>query len=293
MSEEDDYKRANTLIRLVGQTLPPGSHIKVHQKDGETWFCFHIEAEWGGTIRGCLNPRQAVSRLITRLLADAETATARRSAIWQAESTLRQLLANLPQDVADFIHAIFNKASHMAIQKASSALARELRISGDPHGLLPQVEELADFRKPVEELSKWLFELQMDREKITGGQKGSRLTRSEVIEARNEYKQILARFREIKKDHNQEKKAYGKRPEIRRGGFKLTHWKKEWKKTCAERADYQDLPENILALFVTDAASSIAAKFVSARFRVSSSYFSTHILPLAKKLQENNSYIPV
>lgn len=286
MTDDDLDERVKLIIRLVGNTLPPNCHIKAFEKNGETWFCFTIIAEWGGTIRGCLNPRQGVSALIRRLLEDNETVPARQAAFLQAESLLRQLLTDLPQDVADFILAMLNKASEVSIQKASSRLVRDLRVSGDPYELLSKVEKLADPKTPSRELSKWLFDMRREREKITTGRKGSKLTRSDVIEARKEYKQVLPLFREIRKDHTQEKNEYKKKPEIMRHGFKPTEWKKEWDNICARRVRYPELPKDILARFVDESPSEIAAHFVSKRFGISTSYFKTHILPKAKKLQK-------
>lgn len=274
-----------SIISSTANSLPPDSHIKAVHKNGETWFCFMITAERGGTIKGCINPRQGVSALVRRLLESDETASGRQFVLTHGESVLRQLLADLPQDVADFTHSILNKAQSLAIQKGSTKLARNLRLA-DPQGLLAKVEELADHTKPMQDLGKWLFDLQLQREKTTTGRKGSKLTRSETIEAGMEYRQIHARFREIKKDQTQEQRDYKKRPEIKRLGFKPTAWKKEWRKICERRVRYHDLPKNILALFVDESPSNIAALFVSRRFSISDSYLKTGILPLAKKLQK-------
>src|SRR5260370_16770331 len=90
------------IISSAANSLPPDSHIKAVHKNGETWFCFMITAERGGTIKGCINPRQGVSALVRRLLESDETASGRQLVLTHGKSVLLQLLPDFPQDLTDF-----------------------------------------------------------------------------------------------------------------------------------------------------------------------------------------------
>lgn len=275
---------ATKIIAHVAATLPDDSHLKVVEQDGQFWFFFRVHSVRAGVIRGCLNPHEGVKALLHRYFAnpapDITTIHTIQFTLSHATLFVRELLADLNQNVADFIPAILNKAELVTIEKDYKRASRVLRQHGRPE-LAEDYSTLADSKQAFQELGDWLFEQQFQREKLTAGRKESRLRRWEVIEAKREYDKSLKRFEAIK-EHFEQVKGEHKPP--RRNQSFVETLKTKWEEICLATVQYQDIPPDIIALFTEDhTARPVALAFIARKYGISSSSLQKRLFPSISK----------